>query len=705
MGIFDRFSRVYLHPGAGKFPARFGFGVVGICCLLYGCASNAPVAEVVPAPDTTITVRAGTAGKPISPELFGIFFEDINYAADGGLYAERVQNRSFEYSSKDRKEWQALTAWELVQRGDGQGSVAVEKGAPRYAGNPILAFLNGAETSIHPNNPHYAILAVTTGGAGVGLANAGFDGIALKAGDEYDVSLFARQLAGSGGPVTVRLEGKNGALLGETVLPNPTGIWTKYSATIEAMATADDARLVVLTQGEGRLALDMISLFPHKTFRNRPNGLRADLAQVIADLNPKFVRFPGGCLVHGDGLDNMYRWKDTIGPLEQRREQRNLWGYHQSVGLGYFEYFQFAEDIGATPLPVVAAGVCCQNSGAWITGKWGEGQEGLPEQVMPAYIQDVLDLVEYANGPVTSTWGARRAAAGHPEPFNLKYLGVGNEDRITPAFNERFTMIYNAVKEKHPEITVIGTVGPFPDGEDYDKGWKIADQLKLPLVDEHGYKPPQWYWDNLERFDKYDRSRSKVYLGEWAAHDEERRTTLRSALAEAAYMTALERNADHVVMASYAPLLAKRGHTQWNPDLIYFTNTDVVPTVNYYMQQLFSVNSGDIYLPARVEGVKHAEKFAFSSVRDSGSGDLILKVVNAASAAKSLRIELPGVGDMASTAVKTVLGGGDPMDVNDFDQPQRFLPDTSTLAVGPAFDYEAPPYSLTIIRIQGTGKK
>ena len=349
--------------------------------------------------------------------------------------------------------------------------------------------------------------------------------------------------------------------------------------------------------GPGKVALDMVSLFPEKTFHNRPNGLRADLAQVIADLEPKFMRFPGGCLVHGDGLDNIYHWKETIGPVEQRKPQPNIWRYHQSKGLGYFEYFQFCEDIGAKPLPVVAAGVCCQNSNFLVTHKYGIGQLGLPMDQMPAYVQDVLDLIEFANGPVTSTWGAKRAAAGHPKPFGLQYLGIGNEDKITPVFRERFEMIYKAVKAKHPEITVIGTVGPNPDGDDYDKGWKIADELHLPMVDEHCYKSPQWFWENLQRYDAYDRSRSKVYLGEWASFDDKRRSTLRSAISEAAYLTALERNADVVRFASYAPLLAKRDHTDWTPDLIYFTNTEVFPTINYHVQQLFSVNSGDFYFP------------------------------------------------------------------------------------------------------------
>src|SRR5690242_9112800 len=266
----------------------------------------------------------------------------------------------------------------------------------------------------------------------------------------------------------------------------------------------------------------MVSLFPENTFHHHPNGLRADLAQTIADLKPKFMRFPGGCLVHGDGLDNIYEWKNTIGPVEQRKGQRNIWSYHQSVGLGYYEYFQFCEDIGAKPLPVVAAGVCCQNSGESVTKVWEKGQRGLAMSEMPAYIQNVLDLIEWANGPVNSTWGAKRAAAGHPAPFHLQYLGIGNEDKQTDVFRERFKMIYDAVKAKHPEITVVGTVGPRPNDEDYREGWKFADQLHVPLVDEHYYEKPEWFLDNQDRYDSYDRSKSRVYVGEYAAHDDHR---------------------------------------------------------------------------------------------------------------------------------------------------------------------------------------
>lgn len=644
-------------------------------------------AVLASAANVTLTVRPGAPGKAISPDLFGIFFEDINYAADGGLYAELIQNRSFEYQMTDNPAWNPLSMWEVVARDGAAASLRLEHGHP-----------------LHPNNPHYAVLHVGAPGKDAGIANEGFDGMTLVAGGRYDVSLYAMHLyrgerwgpdanTGEPAPLIVRFEDKAGQNLGEARLPAPGRDWTKLTATITATRAEAAARFLVLGTAHGGVALDMVSVFPRKTFHQRPNGLRADLAQAIADLKPKFVRFPGGCLVHGNGLGNLYRWKDTIGPVEHRRAQPNLWRYHQTAGLGYFEYFQFCEDIGAKPLPVVAAGVCCQNAG----GMQGAGQRGLPMDQMPAYIQEVLDLIEYANGPATSAWGAKRAAAGHPAPFNLQYLGVGNEDRITPEFAERFKMIFDAVKAKYPGIIVVGTAGPFPDGEDFDAGWKIARDLGVPVVDEHYYKAPQWFLDNTTRYDAYDRAKGQVYAGEYAAHDDRRRTTLRSALAEAAFMTGLERNGDVVRMASYAPLLAKIGRTQWNPNLIYFTNTQVFPTINYYVQQLFSANAGDIWLPAQIAG--DAAGLAVSAVRDSRNGDFVLKIVNPGATAHTLQINLPG-GGLRPEATVTVLAG-DPDAVNDREHPATVTPIVSRRAAGATFAQESAAHSLTVIRIPG----
>ena len=367
------------------------------------------------------------------------------------------------------------------------------------------------------------------------LRNPGFDGITLKKGEKYDFSVFSRMPEGSkGGKVIVRLLDNEGKEVAKSSVRVAAGKWKKQSAVLTAQTDVDAAVLSVEPEVTGELHLDMVSLFPQETFKGRKNGLRADLAQTLADLHPRFVRFPGGCVAHGNGIDNIYRWKNSVGPLEARKPMGNLWGYHQTLGLGYFEYFQFCEDIGAEPLPVLAAGVPCQNS-ACIPGKplSGGQQGGIPMEEMDAYVQDILDLIEYANGdPKKNKWAKMRAEAGHPKSFNLKYIGIGNEDLITPIFEERFEMIFKEVKEKYPEITVIGTVGPF----------------------------------NQDYYDRYDRTKPKVYLGEYAAHLPGRPNNIETALAEALYLTSVERNGDIVSMTSYAPLLAKEGHTQWNPD-------------------------------------------------------------------------------------------------------------------------------------------
>nr|WP_235891756.1 alpha-L-arabinofuranosidase C-terminal domain-containing protein [Flavobacterium gawalongense] len=618
-----------------------------------------------------------TKSKKISNSLLGIFFEDINYAADGGLYAELVQNRDFEYTVSDTKgrdtNWNSTKAWSL------KGETA------QY----IIDSIN----PIHPNNKHYAKLSIQQVGAA--LANEGFDGIAVKAGEKYDFSVFARTTKGKAGKLLVRLVGKNGEIYGETTTPSITANWKKYNATITAKAAVAEARLEIIPQMTGSLDLDLISLFPQKTFKGHKNGLRADLAQPLADLKPKFMRFPGGCVAHGDGIANIYNWKNTIGPLEARKPMRNLWGYHQTVGLGYFEYFQFCEDAGAEPLPVIAAGVPCQNSS---TG--GAGQQcGIPMAEMNNYVQDILDLVEYANGDVNTKWGKKRAEAGHPKPFNLKYIGIGNEDLITDIFEERFTMIFKAMKEKYPEITVIGTVGPNFEGTDYQEGWDVATKLGVPMVDEHYYQSPGWFIYNQDYYDKYDRAKPKVYLGEYAAHLPGRPNNIETALAEALYLTSVERNGDIVSMTSYAPLLAKDKHTQWSPNLIYFNNTEVRPTVGYEVQKLYGQNAGDQYIPSEIslsnnqENVKN--RIALSVVRDSKSNDLIVKLVNLLPVAVNASVDLKNANLGNKEAVKTVLKG-DPADRN-------AKPVVAACAVSELMNAELPAYSFTLYHIKNIG--
>ena len=622
-------------------------------------------------------------GKSISDHLIGIFFEDINYAADGGLYAELVQNRDFEYSSKDgsRQGWDSNYAWSVK---GGQGTLTI-----------------ATERPIHENNLHYAVLDVRQVGAA--LQNDGYDGITLKKGEKYDFSCFARLAAdGKGSKVIVCLLDQEGNEVAKASVKVSSKDWKQLKAVLTAQEDVRAAKLSLQPAETGTYHFDLVSLFPQNTFKGRKNGLRADLAQALADLHPRFVRFPGGCVAHGDGVDNIYDWKGSIGPLEARKPLRNLWGYHQTRGLGYFEYFQFCEDIGAEPVPVLAAGVPCQNSGTCSHHSKDEigckGQQGgIPMEEMPAYIQDVLDLIEYANGDARKTeWGRKRAEAGHPKSFNLKYIGIGNEDLITEVFEERFTMIYKAVREKYPEVTVIGTVGPFYEGTDYDEGWKLATRLDVPMVDEHYYVAPGWFIHNQDYYDRYDRSKSKVYLGEYAAHLPGRPSNLETALAEALYLTAVERNADVVAMTSYAPLLAKEGYTQWRPDLIYFNNVEVKPTVGYYTQQMYGQNAGNEYFASTItldNGLDAVKKrVGVSVVKDPMTGDYIVKLVNMLPVEVSSKIELEGVTLVNPTAQKIVLAGN-PKD-------EDVTPITEDFEVQEhGFDYTLPSYSFTVIRI------
>lgn len=622
--------------------------------------------------EVTLTTRPA-ASKKISELLVGAFFEDINYAADGGLYAELVQNRDFEYHPSDKKyrdeSWNSTKAWRA-----GLGNLYIDTAAP-----------------IHKNNPHYAVLSYDTGNPA--LINEGFGGIAVTAGERYDCSAFIRIPSGKAGTVTWKLADKNGKIVGTAAMKVPAGkTWKKLSAVLTAAATVADAELILTAGQPGTIHLDMVSLFPQKTFKNRKNGLRADLAQALADMKPKFLRFPGGCVAHGDGIANIYRWKNTIGPLETRKPMRNLWNYHQTMGLGYYEYFQYCEDMGAEPLPVLAAGVPCQNSS---TG--GAGQQcGIPMEEMDEYVQDILDLVEWANGDArTSKWAKMRAGAGHPEPFNMKYIGIGNEDLITDIFEERFTMIFNAIKKKYPEIQVVGTSGPFYEGTDYVEGWDIARKLGVDLIDEHYYVPPGWFIHNQDYYDKYDRNGSKVYLGEYASHLPGRPNNLETALSEALHLNNMERNGDIVAMTSYAPLFAKEGNTQWNPDMIYFTNTAVTLTPGYHVQRLYGNNAGDTYIPFEMTYSNNADgvikRISASIVKNTKTNELFIRIVNMLPAAVTITLNSDMIPAGASVQ-KTVLTGA-PDD-------RKAKPAESTARAENNKQETLPPYSLTMWKVK-----
>ncbi len=557
----------------------------------------------------TLTVEAGSA-KTISDKLIGIFFEDISYAADGGLYAELVQNRDFEYSSKDRGEWNATTAW--------------------HSTTPIEI---ATEHPLHPNNPHYALLGADT------LWNEGWDGIVVEKGKKYDFSMYVLA-GGQKQDFDVMLIGGNGSVLAKSRLKTRAKDWQQYTTVLIATGSDDKARLAIAPRKAAHVGVDMISLFPQETFMNRKNGLRKDLAQTIADLKPKFVRFPGGCMSHGQGLENIYHWNHTIGQLQERKPDFNIWHYHQTRGLGFYEFFQFCEDIGAEPLPVLAAGVPCQNSANNKDGIGGQ-QGGIPMEEMPAYIDELCHLIDWANAdPATNEWARRRAEAGHPAPFNLKYLGIGNEDIISTVFEERYEIICKALNERHPEIKLCGTVGPFhTPSADYIEGWDYTRRHPdyQYMTDEHYYESTGWFMHHRNYYDQYPRTLStgvaspKVYLGEWAASTNVKRPNIETALAEALYLTDIERNGDIVEMTSYAPMLCKDGHSNWNPDMIYFSNTSIRTTPAYEVQRLFSVNSGDRYIKTllTLENADLQHRVGASLVSDSKTGKRFLKLVNA----------------------------------------------------------------------------
>ncbi|MEV6961800.1 alpha-L-arabinofuranosidase C-terminal domain-containing protein [Streptomyces sp. NPDC051207] len=538
---------------------------------LAACAFLTAGAVVVPAPvqaadaaDYAITVDPARQGARIDDTMYGVFFEDINRAADGGLYAELVQNRSFEYSTDDNTSYTPLTSWTV----DGTAKVVNDAGR------------------LNERNRSYLSL-----GAGSAVTNAGYNtGIRVEAGKRYDFSVWAR--AASAATLTVSLKDAAGGLAtGRRITAQ--GGWAKYTATFTAARTSSTGRLAVASSADA--ALDMVSLFPRDTYKRQPNGLRKDLAEKIEALRPGFVRFPGGCIVNTGSMQDYseasgwqrkrsYQWKDTIGPVEERATNANFWGYNQSYGLGYYEYFRFAEDVGAMPLPVVPA---------LVTG-CGQNRATDDEALLERHIQDTLDLIEFANGPATSEWGAKRAEMGHPKPFGLTHIGVGNEENLPAAFMDRFQRFRAAIEAKYPDITVVSNSGPDDSGTTFDTAWRLNREAGVDMVDEHYYNSPQWFLQNNDRYDSYDRGGPEVFLGEYASQG----NAWKNGLAEAAFMTGLERNADIVKLASYAPLLANEDYVQWRPDMIWFNNHASWGSANYEVQKLFMTNTGDRVVPS-----------------------------------------------------------------------------------------------------------
>lgn len=518
----------------------------------------------------TIEVNTQQEGTAMSQDLIGAFFEDINYGADGGLYAELVQNRSFEYYPvKGYMKLSPLEAWSLVQEGSAKAEMTIEN-----------------SQSINSTNTNYLKLSIRNVGTGVGIQNSGFNGISVKKGDRYNFSVYIKRDADFDLPVMVSLRNTDGDNIGNAAITSTSNKWTKYELELECTASFKTATLNLVTTGSGTIYFDMVSLFPQNTFKNRENGLRQDLAQAVADLEPKFLRFPGGCVSHGRGLDNAYRWKETLGDVAERNPNWNLWGYHQTYGLGFYEYFVYCEDIGTMPLPVLPVGISCQF----------RGREIAPINEMQPWIDDAIDLVEFANGDVSTEWGSVRAKLGHPEPFNLSYICLGNEEDDIPEFRVRFMMIADSLRKYCPEIKIIGTSGTDDTGNYYNTLWEFSRENKLDAVDEHYYNDPDWFLNNVNRYDDFDRKGPKVFIGEYASRGDR----LYNAIAEAAYLTGVEKNADVIELTCYAPLFSNENNNQWNPDLIRFDNNNVVKTANYYVQQLYSVNAGDTYLTSTI---------------------------------------------------------------------------------------------------------
>ncbi|TWT92899.1 Extracellular exo-alpha-L-arabinofuranosidase precursor [Botrimarina colliarenosi] len=543
-------------------------------CAILGAAGSLAIA----ATEVTVHVDCDQPGHAISPRLVGAFFEDINFGGDGGLNAELIKNGSFEVP-------RAMLGWRRL----GEGlSAAVEHEAPFSAGNPSFIRLRGD-------------------GSGA-LANEGFRGIGVHQSESLRLAFWGRAEAGKTVPLAVRLVGESGEALATKSFELAGSSWRLYETEIAASQTDKRARLELSLPKGGTIDLDLVSLCPVATWRDRPHGLRRDLVQLLADLKPAFFRFPGGCIVEGSQLKYRYDWKTTIGPRETRRLIVNRWNtefahrpapdYYQSFALGFFEYFQLADDIGAEPLPIINCGMACQ----FNTG------ELVPLEELQPYIQDALDLIEFANGPVTSEWGATRAAMGRTEPFNLRMLGVGNE-QWGPEYFERYERFAEALQREHPEIELVSTSGPFPSGERFDYAWPQLRKLKAPIVDEHCYAMPDWFLREAHRYDDYDRNGPEVFMGEYAAQSIQiasprNRNTLRCAIAEAAFLTGIERNSDIVTMSAYAPLFAHEEAWQWRPDLIWFDNLKSYGTPSYYVQQAFSLHRGDTALPVAVEDAR-----------------------------------------------------------------------------------------------------
>ena len=643
-------------------------------------------------------VNTKKIGAPVQPTMYGLFFEDINYAADGGLYGELVKNRSFEFPDH-------LMGWEAF------GTFSVKDDGP------------------FERCPHYVQLRDPGHKERrSGLSNNGFFGIGLHQGEEYRFSVWARAPYGTGKIIVQfidRATMEEHQEFAETKLTINSPVWKQYEVVMKSPRTIAKAQLRIFLDGKSGVDLEHVSLFPVNTFKNRKNGMRRDLAQALADEHPGLLRFPGGCIVEGVDLATRYQWKNTIGPIENRPLNENRWeytfpyrfypDYFQSYGLGFFEFFQLSEDIGAEPLPVLNVGMACQFQ------NWDDDSAHVPYDQLQPYIQDCLDLIEFANGPADSEWGRKRAEMGHPEPFNMKFIGVGNE-QWDDFYFKRLEPFVAAIKAKYPNIQIVGTSGPDSEGKMFEKGWVAMKEQKADLVDEHFYRNEEWFLGTAPkdrypncgalRYDSYDRKGPKVFAGEYACHGRGKKWNhYETSLYEAAFMTGIERNADIVEMATYAPLFAHVEGWQWRPDMIWYDNLRMFKSVSYYVQQLYAQNKGTNVLTLLMDkkpvaGQEGQDGLFASSVFDKTTNEVIVKVINTSKQPQPITLNLQGIkgGDRTAETI-TLSWNGSMDDENTLDQPERITPKAGTFQCVAAkktlvISDQLPPMSFRLYKVK-----
>jgi len=648
-----------------------------VFCLLISLFSPNLHAQIT----KIIAINTDNSIAKVQPNMWGVFFEDINFGADGGIYAELIKNRSFEFAKP-------LMGWVVKREKANEGDILV---------------VNRKEE----NTTNQRYIQVSTLNGNFSLTNEGFKGIGVKKGLRYDFSMLYR-LTTPGIKLRLQLISSDNKIIGEgSLVPDPSGgKWKKQVASFTATETDLKAKFTILFYGEGQIDMDMISLFPGDTWKNRPQGLRADMVKMLADMKPGFIRFPGGCIVEGTDLANRYQWKKTIGPIENRQLIMNRWNtefahrpapdYYQSFGLGFFEYFQLAEDIGSDALPILNCGMACQ---------FNTGEVAALDELDP-YVQDALDLIEFANGDTTTKWGKMRADLGHPKSFNLKMMGIGNEN-WGPQYLERLAIFTKAIKAKYPGFKLINSSGTDPEGDRFNLLNTSLRNSNADLIDEHYYRPADWFLKNAGRYDNYPRNGSKVFVGEYAVHADRdvigsNRNNWQSALAAASLMTGLERNADVVQMASYAPLFAHVDAWQWAPDMIWVDNLRTYGTPDYYIQKLFSTNKGTDVISAKLDGknITGQDGLYASAVTDKIKKELIIKVSNTTEKAQDVTFKLEGKQNLKKKGYLDEIASSNLNQLNSFENPDALSPQRKYIIVkNKKLLLTLKPYSFSVVKI------